>query len=125
MSMHSPRLPALLLALGVPFTPLLAWRVTARRLRKMARSLVRQVAALMPHAPTAWHRYSLEWTAEQARLWVDDRLVLETDCVPQAPLGLVLWLDNQYAALPPDGRLGYGTLDNPACWIEIKDLEIG
>jgi len=125
MTIHSPRLPALMLAPGVPFTPLLAWRVTARRLRKMVRRLVKQDTALMAHDPTQWHRYGLEWTAEQVHLWVDDCLVLESDCVPQAPLGLVLWLDNQYAALPPDGRLGYGTLGNPACWIEIKDLEIG
>jgi hypothetical protein len=115
MSMRSPRLPAVLLALGAPFAPLLAWRVTARRLRKAARRLVQQDATLMHLDPTAWHRYDLEWTVERARLWVDDHLVLETGCIPQAPLGLVLWLDNQYAALPPDGRLRYGTLGNPAC----------
>jgi hypothetical protein len=125
MSMYSPRLPASLLALGVPFLPLLAWRMTARWLRSLGRRVIRQASTLMLHDPTTWHSHRLEWMAERARLWVDESLVLDTNCVPQGPLGLVLWLDNQYAALPPDGRLKYGTLENLASWIEIKDLEIG
>jgi len=51
--------------------------------------------------------------------------VLETEIAPPGPLGLVLWVDNQYAALPPDGRLRYGTLPNPeAAWVELEELEI-
>jgi hypothetical protein len=44
---------------------------------------------------------------------------------PRGPLGLVIWLDNQYAAWKADGRLAYGTLPTPEdCWIEIEDLKI-
>jgi len=40
-------------------------------------------------------------------------------------LGIVLWVDNRYAAYPPDGRIRYGALKNPeAAWIEIKDLTV-
>jgi hypothetical protein len=54
---------------------------------------------------------------------VDGRTVLETALSPEPPLGLVIWVDNQYAALPPDGKFHYGTLPNPeAAWIEVKEL---
>jgi len=38
-------------------------------------------------------------------------------------LGIVIWIDNQYAAWSPDGKLRYGMCENrdPA-WLEIKDL---
>jgi hypothetical protein len=37
---------------------------------------------------------------------------------------LVIWVDNQYVALPPDGRLGFGTLANPPTWVEIAHLKV-
>jgi hypothetical protein len=45
---------------------------------------------------------------------------------PRGRLGLVIWIDNQYASLPPDGHVGYGTLanDQPA-WLELEDLNLG
>ena len=44
---------------------------------------------------------------------------------PHGRLSLVIWIDNQYAALPPVGRLRYGTLPNPApAWMEIRDFEM-
>jgi hypothetical protein len=58
-------------------------------------------------------------------MFVEGKPVLETATAPFGPLGLVLWVDNQYAALAPDGRLGFGTLENtePA-WLDIADLEV-
>jgi hypothetical protein len=51
--------------------------------------------------------------------------ILETQVSPAGPLGLVLWVDNQYASLPPDGRIGSGTLANEhAAWIELADLKL-
>jgi hypothetical protein len=40
-------------------------------------------------------------------------------------MGLVLWIDNQYAAFPPDGKLRAGTL--PAleeAWLEISQVQV-
>jgi hypothetical protein len=56
---------------------------------------------------------------------VDEALVLETPVSPRPPLGLVIWIDNQYAAWGPDGKIGFGVLENtkPA-WLEIKDLDL-
>ena len=49
---------------------------------------------------------------------------LSTTCSPRPPLGLVLWIDNQFAAWTPKGQLGYGTLENPAAWLEMEKLDI-
>jgi hypothetical protein len=53
------------------------------------------------------------------------QVLLETEVSPGAPLGLVIWIDNQYAYWTPDGRLGYGTLTNrESAWLQIKSLEL-
>lgn len=72
---------------------------------------------------TAWHAYRLEWSPERSALWMDEALVLETPISPRPPLGLVIWIDNQFAAWRPDGKIGFGVLRNtePA-WLEVKDL---
>lgn len=124
MSMRSLHIPPLLLAPAAIGLPLLLWRWTAKGMRRLARLLVQQDTSLMVHDPANWHEYALVWETDRVTLRVDGESVLESKCSPMAPLGLVLWLDNQYAALPPAGRLAYGTLANPAAWIEIKDLRI-
>jgi hypothetical protein len=44
---------------------------------------------------------------------------------PNPPLGAVIWIDNQYAAFTPEGKIGFGVLDNPEpAWLEIKDVEV-
>jgi hypothetical protein len=67
----------------------------------------------------------VEWRSERVIFFVDESLAFETPISPQGPLGLVLWVDNQYAALPASGRAGWGTLSNlqPA-WVEIADLAV-
>lgn len=110
-------LPIILLA------PLLLIRPLGRRIRRLASGVVQQDAVALAVDPTAQHVYRIDWGADRATFYVDGGLVLETTVVPGRPLGLVIWVDNQYAALPPDGRVGYGTLPNPqTSWIEIDDL---
>jgi hypothetical protein len=72
-----------------------------------------------------WHRYRLEWSPKRSAFWVDDALALETPISPRPPLGLVIWIDNQYAAWRPDGELGFGILENaePA-WLEVEDVNL-
>jgi hypothetical protein len=122
---RAPRLPAALLALGAPALPLFFLPPAVRRLRRFARQVVKQAAVLMKHDVIQWHAYELLWDQQRVRLAVDEATVLDTPVIPAGPLGLVLWVDNQYAALPPDGRVGFGTLANPeAAWVEIAGLEI-
>ena len=73
---------------------------------------------------TEWHEYRFEWSQKRSAFWVDDALVLETSVVPRPPLGLVIWIDNQYAAWRPDGKLGFGILGNDKAWLEVKEIEV-
>lgn len=74
---------------------------------------------------TAWHTYVIEWDSDAARFLVDGQSVLECDTAPRGPLGLVLWLDNQYLIATPWGRLGYGVLASPGRhWMEVASVDI-
>jgi len=98
------------------------WSSTARR-----RDLQEQAPALHSQSvdPTQWHRYSLYWREDRVSFEVDDALVFESPVSPHPPLGLVIWIDNQYAAFTPEGKIGFGILENPEpAWLEVKDLEL-
>ncbi len=121
----STDIPVLLLAMGSPVAPLLAWPRAAAKLRRLARRFVREDAARLEIDPVAWHTYCLEWRADRVRFLLDGELRFETTTAPRAPLGLVLWIDNQYVAFPPTGRLRFGRLPNPEpAWLELADLEM-
>ena len=107
---HSPQWPAQLLVLGAPAMPLLLWSPGARLIRRLGRRLVHQDVVEMGIDPTVWHSYVLQWQKDSVCFQVDGDVMLETPVSPKGPLGLVIWVDNQYAALPPSGRLSYGTL---------------
>lgn len=122
---ESPRWPAAALALGSPALALLALPPVARWLRRLGRSVVRQASEQIHLDPTDWRAYTLSWRAEAVTFAIDGATVLETSIAPRGPLGLVLWIDNQYAAFPPGGRLAYGTLPNPGpAWIELKEMSV-
>ncbi len=118
---RSPEIPALLLAPAGLALPLAFLPPGARLLRGLARQIIQQDAGSLPLDPTQWHNYYLEWQKDKLIFEVDGRAVFKTAVVPKSPLGLVIWVDNQYAALPPDGRFAYGNLANqePA-WIEFE-----
>lgn len=117
-------LPAPLLALlAVPALPLLTYAPAARLLRRAARKFVRQSAYRLPHNPCEWHTYQINWHVHHTQLCVDGEIVLDTPLSPRPPLGFVLWLDNQYMAWQPNGKLSAGTLASAADgWIEVKNL---
>jgi len=122
---QSSLIPAPLMALVALAAPFLALPPAARLVRRLGRRFVRQAAAGLTLDVTAWHRYEIEWTHQQVAFRLDERLAFQTEVVPQSPLGLVIWIDNQYAALPPHGRLRYDTLAHSAsAWIEIDELEV-
>lgn len=74
---------------------------------------------------TDWHRYRLDWRENRVSFEMDDALVFESPVSPHPPLGLVIWIDNQFAAFTPEGRIGFGVLENPEpAWLEVKDIEI-
>lgn len=119
----SPLIPSLALAPGVLGLPLLALPATTRLLRRMIGWLIKDDARALAVDVTAWHTYRLAWERQVCRFWVDGERVFETHISPRGRLALVIWIDNQYAAFPPHGRLRSGTLssDHPA-WLEISGL---
>lgn len=72
-----------------------------------------------------WHKYKFDWRENGVSFEVDEIQVMKSPLSPKSPLGLVIWIDNQYAAFTPQGKIGFGVLQNPEpAWLEIKDLEI-
>jgi hypothetical protein len=121
---RSPLIPSSLLAPGLLALPLCAIRPISRLLRRLASRIIQQDAARVNLDVTQWHEYSIQWLQEGCIFSVDGNEILRTACFPHAPLGLVLWIDNQFAAWTPQGRLGYGTLENNDAWMEIEKLRI-
>jgi hypothetical protein len=121
----SPRIPSPVLGLGLPMLPFLFWRPTARLLLRAARVLVRDSAVRLEADWTAWHAFELDCQPTSTRFFLDGMPVFETTVVPSGPQGLVIWIDNQFAAIHSDGRLGYGTLPSRATgWLEVKGISV-
>jgi hypothetical protein len=73
-----------------------------------------------------WHLYRIEWTETLTVFMIDGRVILGTRLAPCPPLGLIIWIDNQFAGFDPQGRLSWGV---EACatesWLEIEDPTLG
>ena len=121
-SFRSLPIPSPLLAPGLLFLPFSTIRPISRLLRKLASQIIHQAAVQIDLDVTQWHVYSIQWLHESCIFLMDGDEILRTSLFPRAPLGLVLWIDNQYAAWTPKGNMRYGTLENPACWLEIEEM---
>lgn len=124
---RSPSLPPALLALAgilaLPWLPLLAIRKSRAWLRALLGRVVQEDSVRLEVDVTQWHRYRLEWGPRRCAFWVDDALTLASSLSPRPPLGLVIWIDNQYAAWRPDGTLRWGVSSNQAAWLEVSEIE--
>lgn len=120
---RSPRIPSILFSPLILAVPLFAVRPISRLLRRWASRFIRQDGARVKVDVTQWHEYAIHWQEEACTFTVDGAEVLSTSISPCSPLGLVLWIDNQYAAWTPDGGLGYGILENPPAWMEIEAIK--
>jgi len=121
----SPAVPAPLLGMLLVGLPLLGWSASARYLRRLARRSIHDDSCLVETDVAQWHTYGLAWHEDRVHFFVDGDECFATDVVPHPPLGLVLWIDNQYAALPPAGRLRFGTLANPrSAWLEMTSITV-
>lgn len=122
---RSPRLPSILSLLGLPGLPLLFWRVTARLLRKSASFLVRESTTKLLTDVDAWQTYEMMWKKNQVVFRINQEVVMETELSPDGPLGLVIWIDNQYFKFTPVGELGFGFLGVPTKqWLDIRALSV-
>ncbi|MEO8606301.1 MAG: hypothetical protein ABI690_00340 [Chloroflexota bacterium] len=55
--------------------------------------------------------YILEWHPNKILFLVDDRLVHQAAVRLNGPLGFIIWVDNQYAVVTPQGKIGFGLVD--------------
>jgi len=121
---RAPNIPTLLLAPGAVFAPLFFIRPIARFFRWIASQIIRQDAVSHALDPTEWHDYKFRWEANQVTFFVDNQVVLTTTISPRGPLGLVIWVDNQFAAWRPDGVMKWGLLEGKEVWVEVEALNI-
>ncbi|MFH1186344.1 MAG: hypothetical protein V1755_15120 [Chloroflexota bacterium] len=105
-------------AVSFPFAP--------RSARRKLSGHIHQDAAQVDSDPCAWHRYELRWLHESTEFWIDAHRLLESPVCPQPPLGMVIWIDNQYAAFDPRGRIAWGVERNlDEAWLEFEQLRCG
>ena len=116
---RSPRFHPSLIAAG------LALPFSRKRARRILGNVIDEDGIALSVDVTQWHRYRLDWRESGVAFEVDDVPVFESPVSPHAPMGLVIWIDNQYAAFTPEGKIGFGVLENPEpVWLEIKDIEL-
>lgn len=122
---RSPKIPSVLLAPGVLGLPLLFSKTISGWLRAVARKIISEDSLALEVDVTQWHRYNLSWRESGLAFSVDEVVVFETPISPRGPLATVIWIDNQYAAWRPDGRISFGTLQQrAAAWMEIEQVEV-
>jgi hypothetical protein len=118
-SFRSPKFHPLLIPAGLalPFSR----KITRRFLGKV----IDEDGIRLSVDVTQWHRYRLDWRENRVSFDVDDALVFESQVSPNSALGLVIWIDNQYATFTPEGKIGFGVLENPEpAWLEIRDIDV-
>jgi hypothetical protein len=125
-TIDASRLSTALLALTAPLTvPLMNVPAVYRAFWPAAQQALRIREAMVPVEMTDWHTYTVEWGVKQARFQVDGKSLLDCSTPPCSPLGLVIWLDNQYLVATPWGRLRYGLVATPGeQWLELEWVEI-
>ena len=73
----------------------------------------------------SWHTYGIRWTEDSVRFLLDGHQVLETAVVPRPPLGIVIWMDNQFAAFHPGGQIAWGFEGSDGAGsLEVSDLQL-
>jgi len=102
----------------------LALPFSRKTTRKLLGRVIEEDGVTVSVDVTQWHRYRLDWSLKRVSFEVDDVQVFESALSPHPPLGLVIWIDNQYAAFTPEGKIAMGVLEGKEEWLEIKDLEI-
>lgn len=99
--------------------------ISPKTTRRLLSNVIAEDSSTLDVDVTQWHGYKLEWKESGVKWYMDDSLVFESPISPNPPLGLVIWIDNQYASFTPDGKIGFGVLKNPeSAWLEIEGLKI-
>jgi len=100
----------------------LAFPFSHQRTRKILSNVIREDSAAISLDVTQWNKYRLEWEMEHTSWYVNDALIFESTVSPKPPLGVIIWIDNQYAAFTPKGKISFGVLDGEEEWLEVADI---
>ena len=113
------------LALASPALVLTLVPGAAQVVRRALRKVIHQDAAQILTDVTTWHTYTFRWETSEVRFYLDGMEILRTAITPFGPLSPVIWVDNQYASLPPIGKLKFGNLPNPEpAWLEVREMSV-
>jgi hypothetical protein len=105
--------------------PLMRAPLLRRALWPIAQTALGVREALVGADMRQWHTYTLRWLPDGAEFLVDGRAVLRSRLAPKGPLGFVVWLDNQYAVVTPEGAFGGGVLAaGGRQWLEVTEIHI-
>jgi hypothetical protein len=115
---RSPAFHPLLIPAGLVFP------FSRKTTRKLLGRVIEEDGITLSVDVTQWHGYKFEWGPKRVLFEMDDVKVLETSMSPRGPLGVVIWIDNQFAAFTPEGKISFGVLEGKEEWLEIKDLEL-
>lgn len=116
---RSPKFHPLLILTGLVFP------FSRKATRKLLGRIIDEDSSTLSVDITQWHSYRLEWSQRGVAWYVDEVLTFESSASPNPPLGLVIWIDNQFASFTPDGKIGFGVLENPEpAWLEISNLNL-
>ena len=115
--------------IAAPFLALCAPLMRLPRLRRRLWSSIQRAAgiaeAVLPAAMPEWHIYTIDWRRDRVQFFVDGCLQAETPHAPAGPLGLVLWLDNQYLQISPWGHFRWGlVVKGGQQWLEFAWLAV-
>jgi len=121
----SKYIPKWLFIPGSLVLPLLVLPTTAKIIRKLLRRFTEEDNHLLKIDPTEWHKYEIKYQEKSLDYFVDDQLVYSSKHLPVGKLGCVIWIDNQFAAFPADGKISLGTLKTEeTVWLEVTDISI-
>ncbi len=99
--------------------------IAPKRARRILAGVISEDGTAILTDPCEWHSYGIEWNTDQCMFFVDQRQVMHAPLSPRSPLGFVTWIDNQFAAFDPQGRIGWGVEANPKeQWLQIEDLRL-
>lgn len=103
----------------------LALPFSRKATRRLLGSVIDEDGIALSVDVSQWHSYRLDWRENSVSFDVDNVQVFKSHMSPNPPLGLVIWIDNQFAAFTPEGKIGFGVLENPEpAWLDIKDVDV-
>lgn len=71
-----------------------------------------------------WHEYEVVWKRDSVTFDVDGEELFRTRFAPRGPLGVVVWIDNQFMVATPQGTFHHGMLPVSEQWMELEDFAI-